>query len=81
MNRCGVYAGQSVAVLDLVSQESRRGLEGSNFPTPTCERCGWPVGSVGCEVNCGGSPFFPIVRLRTPTTGFVYIGWKFAKEA
>jgi hypothetical protein len=48
----------------------------------TCPRCGWPLGSVGCQVNCGGRrSFFPVCFSWTPQPVVVYIGRKFAKEA
>jgi hypothetical protein len=47
-----------------------------------CDRCGWPLGSVGCAVNCGGRrSFFPGCFSWTPRPVVVYIGQKFAKEA
>jgi hypothetical protein len=52
MNRCGVYAGQSVAAFDVAETEPRRGVETSTLPPLACPRCGWPVGSIGHAENC-----------------------------
>jgi hypothetical protein len=84
LNNFSVYAGQSVVVVDLASSESRRGVETSTLPPLTCPRCGWPVGSIGCEVNCCRSSvigFFSDHPPATLATGRVYIGGEFAREA
>jgi hypothetical protein len=47
-----------------------------------CDRCGWPVGSVGARGQLPGTiRFFPSGPLQDPQPGFVYVGRKFAKEA
>jgi len=76
LNNFSVYAGQSVALLDLTDPESRRGVEPSTLPPLTCPRCGWPLGSVGHEVNCGLSKvmdFFSDHHPPTLATVAVYI--------